>query len=532
MGQPTWRQVRRLRTLAIPLFAGCLALSHQAIVSAPPAPAKDTATGASDAQAAAPARGSACGDARDLERIRAEGVLRMVTRAPSPGYFIHKGGDAGFEYELLRDFARAWGLRLEVAVAPAGTDLAFWLSRGKADVAAADLEIDPQTAALASFTLPCNLVRDVLVLPASVPGSDLRVLDGLAVHAHTGTAAWRTLVALRDELGFTCRPTPADTTLAVAALVAAVARGDLPATVAPLRIARAVLGQAPGGRIGPTLDEQRPIVWMVRRDSPDLLAALNAYLQEHFQITAEGIWSSPQWGELHDRYFATAGRLNGLLAAEHRPDLGGPISPFDTLLKAAADSADLDWRLVAAIAYEESRFDPQAVSHAGAIGLMQLRPRPDIPAAERLFEPETNVRAGVRFLKQIWDGYAPLDSLERLQLTLATYHAGAGNMARARRRAAVAGLDPNRWTSGLAPALRLLAQELQAQGAPPFHGPATIRYVNKVLIRHRLYSAVTAAAEFAPPRPSVMTVAFPQTAGGPWSAAGASPLVASARLAP
>ncbi len=443
---------------------------------------------------------------RDFDRIRAFGVLRMVTHPHSPGYFIHKGGDAGFEYELLRDFARSWNLELDVVVVPSDSLLVAALERGEADVAAADLEFDPRGAPFASFTLPCNVVRDVLVLPAGDPRSaDLTALDGLDVHVHRDTAAWRTLTALREDLGYACRPVAADPALAVEGLVAAVARGEIPATVAPYTLARSVLLSTPGGRIGPTLDAERPVAWMVRRGSPELLSALNVFLKGHFQITADGTRGSAVWGTLHDRYYEDPAQVRGFLAVENRPDLGGRICRYDRLFQACADSAELDWRLVAAIAYEESRFDPQAISPAGALGLMQVMPRAGGPEPARLRDPAGNVRAGVGHLKAVWKGYAALDSLDRWQLSLATYHAGIGNIMRARQRAMSAGLDPNRWEGGVVQGLLLLSQERRGQGRPVFHGTTTIDYVENVLNRYQVYRGVAPADPFRPPaRPAVL----------------------------
>jgi membrane-bound lytic murein transglycosylase F len=428
---------------------------------------------------------------RDFDRIRLGGTLRMVTRASANSYFVHKGDDAGFEYELLRDFARSWNLKLEVLVVDPRADLISILNNGQADVAASGLDVDPEAARFAAFTRPCSLVRQVLVLRGIDPRPrSLEALNDLAIHAPAGSAAWRAVAELRDALGYRCTLVPAAPELSVEALIARVARGEIPATVAPENLARAVLPQLPGASLGPPLSQEQPVAWLVRDNSPDLLSALDLFLQGQFQVTEEGARHSLAYGSLYDRYFANPDR-GGVQTATDRPDLGGRLCRYDDLIRAVADSAGVDWRLVAAIIHAESRFDPRAISPAGAVGLMQVLPRSGRPPAWRLRDPAVNVRVGVRHLMAVYQSFANLDSLDRWRLTLATYHAGIGNILEARDRARAAGRDPQRWDNGVAYGMLLLTKESQAGTGPTFHGVGTIEYVRRVIERYRRYCGVT-----------------------------------------
>jgi hypothetical protein len=167
------------------------------------------------------------------------------------------------------------------------------------------------------------------------------------------------------------------------------------------------------------------------------------------------------------------------------------ISKYDKLIRAEAESVGLDWRLVAAVICQESRFDPNAVSSAGAVGLMQIMPFTTGEDAQALTDPVTNVRVGVRRLRSIWDGYAVADSLDRWQLTLATYHAGEGRITAARAVAVKAGWDPDEWVGGVSRGLIRLAQDWNSLDGKGFPGRATVTYVRSVLNRYRDYSRLT-----------------------------------------
>jgi membrane-bound lytic murein transglycosylase F len=242
--------------------------------------------------------------------------------------------------------------------------------------------------------------------------------------------------------------------------------------------------------VGPALGDPQPLVWLVRRNSPELRDALNAYLREHFRFTADGsAWRSQTYGIIYDRYFRNPRTIRTFQREEARPDKSGRISRYDELVREQSEALGLDWRLVTALIYQESRFYEQAVSKAGARGLMQVMPHLAGPQADSLFVPEANLRAGLRLLHEAWEGFAYLDSLERLRFTLATYHAGIGHVTDARRLAMDSLLDPNRWDNGLARTLPRLAQRRWYTSTRHgyYRGDETVRYVDEILNRYRMY---------------------------------------------
>ena len=119
---------------------------------------------------------------RDLPAINDAGVIRLITQYNSSSYFIHRGGQAGFDYELAWRFAREHDLTLEVVIPEPGEDLVSLLNSGRGDLVGAGLVADPDLERWAATTRPTNFVRKILVMPAdSRREADFRSLKGMMI---------------------------------------------------------------------------------------------------------------------------------------------------------------------------------------------------------------------------------------------------------------------------------------------------------------------------------------------------------------
>jgi len=170
---------------------------------------------------------------------------------------------------------------------------------------------------------------------------------------------------------------------------------------------------------------------------------------------------------------------------------GGRLSPYDEILKKHSKRYGLDWRLMAAQAYQESLFDPEAESWAGAKGLFQLLPSTGLELGfEDLGDPEAGIQAGVRYMHQILARLEPRVPLKhRLRFALAAYNAGFGHLQDARRLAAEESLDPDKWFGHTEKAMLLLSQPRYYQRARYGYvrGSETVRYVSEIQNRYDHY---------------------------------------------
>jgi membrane-bound lytic murein transglycosylase F len=429
---------------------------------------------------------------RDLETIQRRGTLRLITFYSPRTYFIHRGGQAGFEFELASRFARKHNLTVEMVIAEPGDDLVSLLNTGRGDLVCVGQPPPPEFGQYAAWTRPTNFTRKVIVLPANEsPTASLQDLAGMTLTLPHGCTFLPDLQQLRTESGVPFRIAQGPPLAEAEELMAQVARQEREALVVDDIAARAGMAWIPGLELGPAVGPRRPTVWLVRRNSPDLLAALDEFLEGHLVVTATGRTRRSQtYGIIHDRYFKNELTIRGYREAAHRPDKSGRISRFDELIRGQAEAAGLDWRLVAAQIFQESRFYPNARSKADARGLMQVLPEFAGEQADSLYDPAANLRAGLRLMKQTHRSFAYLDSLDRWRFTLAVYHAGYGHVTDARRLAMDLGRDPNAWQGSLAHTLPLLMEHRHFRNMRHgyYGGAETVDYVEEILNRFRMYA--------------------------------------------
>lgn len=172
----------------------------------------------------------------------------------------------------------------------------------------------------------------------------------------------------------------------------------------------------------------------------------------------------------------------------------GYISPYDNYIKENAKIIGWDWKLLAALIYQESKFKVGLISSRGAIGLMQIK---EIVAnhygVENIYIPEENIRAGVLHLRDIQKRYQRMgaDSLDLVKLTLAGYNAGIGRIDDIMILAGQQGKDPLVWEN-LVETIPLLQQEEHYKNPSlkhgKFKGNETINFVDQILDKYQSYN--------------------------------------------
>lgn len=478
---------KRVALLSFPLF--CLALACQPDQP----PAESIPSSASLAPVSEPVE-------RDLAEIRNQGVLKMITYYSSNTYFLHQGLESGFEYELLKSFANENDLALEVVIIGPDENPFELLNRGVGDVIAANYTVNPERKELVTFTRPYNLVDQMIVTSSEIGGPVLSLEElaerNLEIVVGRNSSYYHTLVSLQEkgvDLNFRIRTDNPDTET----LLMEVAQGTTQATIADDNMFNKASRFIPGLEGGPIVSARDTISWAIRKNAPDLETALNRFLYKHFRIGPDG---EPRRSELLNilrrRYFETGPQIAEYFNPEWHYENTGLISPYDHIIRPIADSLGLDWLMLTAMVAQESNFNPSAKSWAGAVGLMQIMPQYSEFEYAALYEPETNILEGARIIREHLDHYAYLDSLNQWAFALATYNAGQGNMADARRLVIDENKDPNQW-GNVAGALIKLMQRRYYQNARYGYtrGIETVRYVEEILNRYRMYQQIMAIAD-------------------------------------
>ncbi len=387
----------------------------------------------------------------DLADILERGVLRAATDYNSTNYFVYRGEPMGFHLEMLKHFARYLDVELEVSVsADLQDNIDFLLSEDGCDLIAQNLTITHSRSRQISFSEPHSQTRQVLVqrkpdgwfnmagkeIEASLIRDPLE-LAGKTVHVSRNTAFVTRLEHLMEEIGDTIYIVESDQDMET--LIDLVASGEIDYTVSDELLAR--LNQMYYAQIDAqtAVSFNQNLAWAVKPGSEDLLDALNAWLVSFRE--------SNQYRALYQKYYSNP-RSVFIAKSELHSLGGGRVSVFDDYFKRYAEIVGWDWRLIASLSYQESRFNPTAVSWAGAFGLMQLMPA----TAESLNVDEDasvsqHIAAGVRYLR--WLDERLTDEIaheeERVKFVLASYNVGIGHVLDARRLAEKYGKDPNVW---------------------------------------------------------------------------------------
>ncbi len=389
----------------------------------------------------------------DLEAIQKRGYINALVDNNSISFFIYKGRPLGYEYELLSLLANHLNVKLKIHVTSGVNHAIEKLNNGEGDILAFPLTVTKSRKELVSFTRPHFHSQQVLVQRKPVEWRKLtldQIEDSLIrnpielidknVHVITGTSFQQRLDHLSEEIGGDINILTDTSNAMSESLIQKVAMGEIDYTVADRMTARVNAAYYPNLDIRTVLSVPQQIAWAVRKNAPDLTNAIDTWLGE--------IKKEPTFMVIFNRYFNSP-RTSLMRMSSDYSSLGGSrLSRYDELIKGGANELGWDWRLLAALVYQESQFDPSGESWAGARGLMQL-----MPETAKQFgvtnrdDPVQSIKAGVKYLKYLDSLWAKTieDPEERLKFVLASYNVGLSHVVDARNLARKNNLSTIHW---------------------------------------------------------------------------------------
>ncbi len=420
-------------------------------------------------------------------------TLHVATLYSPTSFFYFRDQRMGYDYELLTRIASDHSLSLEWHIAPSLASAVEWLDSGVVDMIAYEV---PVTAEYLDHIIPCgieNVKHQVLVQPRrsdSTFVSDVTQLIGRDVYVEQNSKYQTRLTNLNRELGGGIDIHIIDRdTLITEDLIQMVADGQLPLTVVDSDIALLNRTYFPGIDVSVPVSLDQRTSWGVSTSLPWLADSIDAWT----------VGETPRkiQAELLRRYFELSKSQPSIYNVSFKD---GKISPFDFLFKKYSSQIDLDWRMLAAQAFVESRFNPTVVSWAGARGIMQIMPataRAFGANPEQLADNETSIRTAVKIIDKLdksLESKVP-DKKERINFVLAAYNSGLAHILDAIALAEAVGLDPTKWNENVETAL-LLKSKPEYYNLPVvkygyFRGRQTTEYVRAVQdFYHRAIKAV------------------------------------------
>ena len=414
----------------------------------------------------------------DLSDIRKRGKLVALTGYSANSYFVYKGEPMGFEYELLKLLAKHLNVELEIVIVrnldrifsllppDLATELRGLLNEGAGDIIAYNVTITKKRLEYMAFSDPHTLIHQVLVqrMPANWRDlkqheidkmllSNVTELIGKQVYVRKGSSYYQRLQNLSDEVGGDIEIVEVPGDISTDELIARVSNGEIDYTVADVNVAQINAGYHSNIDIRVPISLPQRLAWAVRKNSPELTREINSWIKE--------IKQQPTYNVLYDKYHRNKRFYTQRVKSEFFSLTGDKISPYDDEIKVQANGLGWDWRLLASQIYQESQFDPNATSWAGARGLMQLMPATARQfGAKKILDPAQNIAAGSRYLRWLANYWKEIpDSLQRMKFILASYNAGQGHVEDARKLAVKYGKDPNIWDENVAEFMLKKAQE-------------------------------------------------------------------------
>ena len=430
----------------------------------------------------------------DLTDIKKKGELRALVDYSTTSYFLYRGRPMGFEYELLSRFCKSQELELSIIPITDLSSVMDSLNNFKGDLIAANLTKTKRRLEHVAFTKALIRTKQVLVQrnEKNEEGfiSHLDELEGKEIFVPRGSSFYARLASLSDEIGGEIHAMETAQNVTVEELISKVSNKEIDYTIADEHVAKINKAYFRNIHIKNAISLEQQLGWAVRKSSPELLAVINEWLNKFKKTT--------DYRVIYLKYYGNTTLYKSRMNSDFFTAKCGCISPYDDLIKDFAEDIDWDWRLLTSLIYQESGFDPNSASWAGAQGLMQLMPE---TAAEYGLDstanPQDNIEAGVEYLKWLEVQFEEkvADSLERRKFVLAAYNVGLGHIFDAMRLAEKYELNPQMWKDNV-------AEMILKKSNPTYYrdevvhygycrGTETYKYVNEIYSRFEHYKNVT-----------------------------------------
>jgi membrane-bound lytic murein transglycosylase MltF len=424
----------------------------------------------------------------DLDGMVQHRLVRAGVPFNRTFYFVDRGVPRGVSYEYLMLFEEELNKKtkpsekVHVVLLPMPRDqLLPSLTAGKIDLVVAQLTVTPERHKIADFSNPTrkNVSEVVVTAPGSPPIATVDDLSGKRVFIRKASSYYDSVQTLNQRLKQQGRA-PVEVQLASESLedddiLEMVNAGLVPATVVDGYLAdfwkkiftditvHSDVTLRTGGNLGVAF----------RKNSPMLATAVNGFIAKNGLDSALG-------QVINKRYLESTRYVKNATSTAERKKFTAVVDLF----KKYSDQYNVDYLLMGAQGYQESRLDQDARSHVGAIGVMQVMPDTgkELKVGD-IGKIEPNIHAGVKYMRKVRDQYfemEPMDDLNKGLFTFASYNAGPGRVRSLRREAEKRGLNPNVWFGNVE---RIASERI---------GRETVTYVSNI---YKYYIAYRLLAE-------------------------------------
>lgn len=409
-----------------------------------------------------------------LSKIIKDGKLKVATRNAPTTYYIGPEGTLGFEHDLIKNFADAYGVEVEFVIKDTVQGAINAVSQGEVHIAAAGITKTEERELKYTFGPSYQTVQQQVVCRRSVNQPEtIEELSRLKVAVTIGSSYDQKLEELQKnhpELVWT-----KDLENTTEMLLNQVSEKEIDCTVADSNIIKINRRYYPQLKVAMSLGDEQELAWIIPEDADRLKDALNFWMKR--------FKSSSKLAGIYDRYYGHYEKFDYVNLMVFHRRIKSRLPKYRKLFEEAGDKFDIPWTTLAAQSYQESHWNPRAKSPTGVRGLMMLT----LATARSMgyksrLSPENSIMGGARYLKKLMKQVSPnVKGPDRLWFALAAYNVGMGHVHDAQTLAHELGKNPNEWRE-LRTVLPLLSKKKYYKKTKYGYARGTepVRYVQRI----------------------------------------------------
>lgn len=420
----------------------------------------------------------------DLETLHKNGTIRVGILQNTTDYYLDNGRIQGFQFELVERLSQHLGLTPHYQVYDTYWDNFYALLNNEVDLLAMNLTPTLLDKQFFAYTFPHSFSEHLLVQRRK----DLYISNKLEINFTKDTQnsekivlgvpffstfyydALKLLYHLDNEI-LTLK------TYTENNLFAMLDTGSIDLLIADAQTAKSNVSLYPALDYSIAMTKALPQSWVVRKGNDSLCHAVDKWMK--------GFIQTADYKQLQTKYFSMQSSNRQRIGKQQRMKLLGAISVYDEIIKKQAKAQHLDWRFVAAIIFQESKFNPEAQGRGGAFGLMQMMPATaQHHGIELNSSAEKQIAEGCKHIRQLVKkyekNYAKEDDL--LKIVLMAYNTGGGNVDAVRKLTKEKGLNPDNWQD-----IEYVLGNASRQRHSKIKAKSGLKYVYEVWIRYTHY---------------------------------------------
>lgn len=392
---------------------------------------------------------------RSLKQIEKSGVLRVAIKNGATTFYVNKDGDqVGFELDLVKSFAETQEWDVELIEENSIEDVLEAVTLGQADLAASFLSVTQAREKRFLFSSPYTKVQQTVVCREPVKPKDLQALKKIKLVVEAGTSYEERMESY--AAGSDIQNWRVDNSKTSVELIEELAENPddkgMDCTLIDSLVSKLYLTRYPSLNASMRLGESENIAWLFPRESTELKQKASIWIE-----------SAEKMGLIkkhYNRYFAATHDFDPFDLKTFVERIEERLPDFKMHFQNAATEYDLDWRLLAAVGYQESHWEPNAKSPTGVRGLMMLTQKTaEAMGVKNRTDPVESIFGGAKYLRQLITEVSPfIEEKDKIWVALASYNVGAAHIKDARALAVWEKHNPNDWT-GIRNVLPLLAKK-------------------------------------------------------------------------